>query len=51
MRRRRALRRPFVRLYYSGGRASDHPSDSDSGAELFVSAGRLIELADREREE
>jgi len=45
MRRRRALRKPFARLYYGGGRASDHASDSDSGAELFVCAGRLIELA------
>jgi hypothetical protein len=45
MRRRRALRRPFARLYYSGGRASDHASDSEAGGELFVAAGRLIELA------
>lgn len=48
MRRRRALRRPFARLYYPGGRAVDHASDSDAGAELFVCAGRLIELADRD---
>ena len=45
MRRRRMSRRPFARLYYSGGRAADHAVDSTAGAELFVAAGRLIELA------
>jgi hypothetical protein len=47
MRRRRIARRPFARLYFAGGRASDHAGDSDSGAELFVAAGRLIEVAGR----
>jgi hypothetical protein len=45
MRRRRVSRRPFARLYYSEGRASDHAGDSRVGAELFVAAGRLIEVA------
>jgi hypothetical protein len=45
MRRRRVARRPFARLYYAGGRSSDHAHDSDSGAELFAAAGRLIEVA------
>ena len=45
MRRRRVSRRPFARLYYPGGRASDHAVDSDLGGELFVAAGRLIEVA------
>jgi hypothetical protein len=45
MRRRRAFRRPFARLYYRGGRAEDHAADSVAGAELFVAAGRLIEVA------
>jgi hypothetical protein len=45
MRRRRALRRPFARLYYGDGRAEDHAVDSKSGGELFVAAGRLIEVA------
>ncbi len=49
MRRRRISRRPFARLYYEGGGASDHASDSVSGAELFVAAGRLIELAGEPR--
>jgi hypothetical protein len=47
MRRRRIARRPFARLYYSGGRSSDHADDSSAGAELFVAAGRLIEVAGR----
>jgi hypothetical protein len=45
MRRRRASRRPFARLYYEGGRAADHAADSVAGGELFVAAGRLIEVA------
>jgi hypothetical protein len=45
MRRRRALRRPFARLYYAGGKAEDHATDSATGGELFVAAGRLIEVA------
>jgi hypothetical protein len=45
MRRRRVARRPFARLYYSGGRSADHAQDSSAGAELFVAAGRLIEVA------
>ena len=49
MRRRRVSRRPFARLYYGGGRASDHASDSQAGAELFAAAGRLVEVAGRDR--
>ncbi len=45
MRRRRVLRQPFARLYYPEGRAGDHAGDSLAGAELFVAAGRLIEIA------
>jgi hypothetical protein len=45
MRRRRVARRPFARLYYPNGRSADHAEDSSSGAELFVAAGRLIEVA------
>jgi hypothetical protein len=45
MRRRRVSRQPFARLYYPEGRASDHAGDSLAGAELFVAAGRLIEIA------
>ena len=45
MRRRRVSRRPFARLYYPGGRSSDQAADSLTGGELFVAAGRLIEVA------
>lgn len=45
MRRRRISRQPFARLYYPSGRSRDHAGDSTSGAELFVAAGRLIEVA------
>lgn len=45
MRRRRVSRQPFARLYYAEGRAGDHAGDSRTGAELFVAAGRLIEVA------
>lgn len=45
MRRRRVARRPFARLYYRGGRSSDYAADSVAGGELFVAAGRLIEVA------
>jgi hypothetical protein len=46
MRRRRASRRPFARLYYPGGRSHDQ-AEGAAGAELFVAAGRLIEVAGR----
>ena len=45
VRRRRVARQPFARLYYTEGRASDHAADSLAGAELFTTAGRLIEIA------
>jgi hypothetical protein len=45
VRRRRIARRPFARLYYANGRSADQADDSRSGAELFVAAGRLIEVA------
>jgi len=45
VRRRRVSRQPFARLYYRGGRAADHAADSAVGGELFVAAGRLIEVA------
>ena len=45
MRRRRVSRKPFARLYYGGGRATELPADSTVGAELFVAAGAVIELA------
>jgi hypothetical protein len=49
MRRRRIQRKPFARLYYRGGRAAEYPADSTTGAELFVAAGAVIELAGKPR--
>jgi hypothetical protein len=47
VRRRRISRRPFARLYYANGRSADQAGHTDAGAELFVAAGRLIEVAGR----
>lgn len=49
MRRRRIQRKPFARLYYPGGRATEYPADSTAGAELFVAAGSVIDLAGKRR--
>jgi hypothetical protein len=45
MRRRRHLRKPFARVYHSGGRCMSHPRESDAGRELFEAAAELIEVA------
>jgi hypothetical protein len=47
MRRRRHIRKPFARVYYSGGRSSAFAADSEPGRALFQAASRLIELAPR----
>ncbi len=49
MRRRRIQRKPYARLYYPGGRAAEYPADSTAGAELFVAANAVIELAGKRR--
>jgi hypothetical protein len=51
MRRRRHLRKPFVRLYYAGGRAEAVSSETEQGKELFLDAARLIEIAGPPRPE
>jgi hypothetical protein len=50
MRRRRLTRRPFARVYYASGASIDHSADSETGAEVFAAAGRLIEAAGRRTE-
>jgi hypothetical protein len=50
MRRRRVARRPFARVSYPGGRAADHAADTAVGGELFVAAGRLIEVAGKKKQ-
>jgi hypothetical protein len=44
LRRRRLSRRPFARVYWSGGRGADFPPESETGRTLFLAASRLIEL-------
>ena len=45
LRRRRHLRKPFARTYYSGGRSSAWSADSEQGRALFLAASRVIETA------
>jgi hypothetical protein len=45
MRRRRHVRRPFARVYRADGSSVDHSAESEPGAALFASAGRLLDLA------
>ena len=45
IRRRRHNRRPFARLYWSGGRSAEPGPETESGAELFAAAGELSEVA------
>jgi hypothetical protein len=45
LRRRRHLRKPFARTYYTDGRSVAFPSDSEEGRALFLAASRLIEVA------
>jgi hypothetical protein len=45
LRRRRHLRKPFARTYYSGGRSLAWSADSEQGRALFLAASRLIEVA------
>jgi hypothetical protein len=45
MRRRRHLRKPFARTYYTGGRSAAFTADSEEGRALFLAASRLIEVA------
>ena len=45
LRRRRHLRKPFARTYYSAGRSSGWSADSEKGRALFLAASRLIDAA------
>lgn len=47
LRRRRATRQPFARVYFPGGRSASFQADSDAGRALFLAAARLIDVADR----
>jgi hypothetical protein len=45
LRRRRHLRKPFARTYYTGGRSSGWAADSEQGRALFLAASHLIDAA------
>jgi hypothetical protein len=45
LRRRKAERKPFARVYYAEGRSAAHSSDTEAGKALFVAASHLIEIA------
>ena len=45
LRRRRLSRRPFARVYWSGGRGADLPPETGTGRSLFLAASRLIDVA------
>jgi hypothetical protein len=51
MRRRRHLRKPFVRLYFMGGRAEAVPAETDESKALFLDAAQVIEIAGPPRPE
>jgi hypothetical protein len=45
LRRRRLSRKPFARVYWSGGRGTDFPPETGTGRALFLAASRLIDVA------
>lgn len=51
MRRRRHLRKPFVRIYHAGGRAEAVSSETDQGKALFLAAARVIDVGGPPRPE
>ena len=46
MRRRRATRKPFARVYYAEGRSAGFEPGTEPGRALFLAAARLIDAAD-----
>ena len=45
LRRRRLSRKPFARVYWSGGGGADFPPETETGRALFLAASRLIDVA------
>ena len=45
LRRRRLTRRPFARLYLSGGRSFASAPETEEGRDLFLAASRVIDAA------
>lgn len=46
LRRRRATRKPFARVFYTGGRSAAYEQGTEAGRALFLAASRLIDAAD-----
>jgi hypothetical protein len=44
LRRRRATRRPFARVYWRGGRGAAYDASSEQGRRLFLAAAHLLDL-------
>jgi len=47
LRRRRATREPFARVFYAGGRSASYEPGTEAGRALFLAASKLIDAADR----
>jgi hypothetical protein len=45
LRRRRQDKKPFARVYYSGGRSGAHPAGDPAGKALFEAASHVIAVA------
>ena len=45
LRRRRMTRKPFARVYHSGGRSAAFSSETAEGRRLFAAAADLIDAA------
>lgn len=48
LRRRRLTRRPFARVWWSGGRGEAYPAETETGRALFLAAAELIDVAREE---
>ncbi len=46
LRRRRATRKPFARVFYAGDRSAAFEPGTEQGRALFLAASRLIDAAD-----
>lgn len=44
LRRRRLSRRPFARVYWSGGRSREFAPATKTGRSLFLAASRVIDV-------
>ena len=45
LRRRRITRKPFARVYHSGGRTASFSAETAEGRRLFAAAADLIDVA------